>query len=448
MGRWGGGLMAAMTLAVALALAPVAIDGARAEAPAVDPRVVNPRSPSPSPEPEAPLPPIALGGLVMKLDSTRPWGEVRGGIICYHVRDMVSDAGLVVLRSERFKDIVADHLRDADFEVEDPTDNLFQSGGPKSPILVAAVIKDIHASFCDIWSMDANLDNAKGKATMTVEWQVYSRTEQKVLAKIETEGGYEVKSAAATNTVETVLLGAFTENVRRLAEGAQLRRVLTASAALASGEPPRPDGFSPIVLATPTPSPTRAPGDAVGAVVLIQTADGHGSGVLVSSDGYVLTDQHVVGEAKTVRVRWSDGIETAGEVLRVSKPRDVALVRTDPRGRQPLGLRLDQPQPGETVFAIGAPLETQFQGTLTRGIVSANRTINGLAYVQSDVTVNPGNSGGPLLDEKGRVLGLTDLARLQDGAPVSSGINLFTPTRDALDFLGLKAPATGATGAP
>jgi len=444
MGRWAGGLMAAVALAIGLALAPGPADRARAAPPAPETKAKADDTGASVFDTAGQLPTFAFTGVLMKLDSTRPWGEVRGGIICYHVRDLISDAGLVALRSARLKDIVTNQLRDADFQVEDPTDNLFQADSPKSPILVAAVIKDIHASFCDIWSMDANLAMAKGKATMQVEWQVYSRAEQKLLAKIETDGGFEVKSAAATGTVETVLSGAFTENVRRLAQGVELRRALTASAALASGEPPRPDALTPIVLSAPTPAPTRAPGDAVGAVVLIQTADGHGSGVLVSSDGYVLTDQHVVGDAKTVRVRWSDGIETQGEVLRISKARDVALVRTDPRGRQPLGLRLDQPQPGETVFAIGAPLEVQFQGTLTRGIVSANRTINGLAYVQSDVTVNPGNSGGPLLDEKGRVLGLTDLARLQDGAPVTSGVNLFTPTRDALDFLGLKAPAGAA----
>ncbi|MBS0412598.1 MAG: trypsin-like peptidase domain-containing protein [Proteobacteria bacterium] len=447
MGRWADGLMAAMALAVGLALAPGPADRARA-APADPEAKAKADDAAASVFDNQSLPPFAFTGVLMKLDATRPWGEVRGGIICYHVRDLVSDAGLVALRSARLKDIVTNQLRDADFKVEDPTDNLFQSDGPKAPILVAAVIKDIHASFCDIWSMDADLVMAKGKATMQVEWQVYSRAEQKVLAKIETEGAFEVKSAAATGTVETVLSGAFTANARRLAEGAELRRVLKANVTAASGEPPKPDALTPIVLAAPTPAPTRAPGDAVGAVVLILTADGHGSGVLVSTDGYVLTDQHVVGDAKTVRVRWSDGIETEGEVLRASKARDVALVRTDGRGRQPLGLRLDQPQPGETVFAIGAPLEVQFQGTLTRGIVSANRTINGLAYVQSDVTVNPGNSGGPLLDEKGRVLGLTDLARLQEGAPVTSGINLFTPTRDALDFLGLKPPAPPAAGAP
>jgi S1-C subfamily serine protease len=169
-------------------------------------------------------------------------------------------------------------------------------------------------------------------------------------------------------------------------------------------------------------------------VVLVLAGEGHGSGFLVSRDGYVMTDQHVVGSAKLVTVRWPDGIETVGEVVRADRLRDVALVKTDPRGRDPLPLRAETMRPGETVFAIGAPLEERFQGTVTRGVVSAYRTIEGLRYLQSDVSINPGASGGPLLDERGEVVGMTKSIYRIESAP--TGINFFTPTRDALDFLG------------
>jgi serine protease Do len=177
----------------------------------------------------------------------------------------------------------------------------------------------------------------------------------------------------------------------------------------------------------------RSVGDAIGSVVLISAGQAEGSGFLVSSDGLLLTDQHVVGAARYVKVRWSDGFEGLGEVVRSDRVRDVALVKTDPRGRPPIRLRRDPMQPGDTVFAIGAPLGDRFQGTVTRGVVSAYRTFEGESFIQSDVSVNPGSSGGPLLDEAGEAVGLTESRYQVAGAP--TGINLFVPVGDALDFL-------------
>ena len=147
----------------------------------------------------------------------------------------------------------------------------------------------------------------------------------------------------------------------------------------------------------------------------------------------------MVGASKYLKVKWSDGIETVGEVVRSDIGRDVALVKTDPRGRAPLALHRGGVEPGDTVFAIGTPLDPRLQGSLTRGVVSANRVLGGYAFIQSDVVVNPGNSGGPLLDEKGAVVGLAVSGLVQDKAP--RGINFFIPIGDAVDFLGLKPKA-------
>jgi S1-C subfamily serine protease len=176
--------------------------------------------------------------------------------------------------------------------------------------------------------------------------------------------------------------------------------------------------------------------DAVGSVVLVMSGGGHGSGFLVSTDGYLLTAQHVVGADKYVKIRWSDGLEGVGEVIRTDKRRDVALIKADSRGRAPLALHRDMPQPGDTVFAIGTPIDPKLQNTVTRGVASANRILDGFSFIQSDVTVDPGNSGGPLLNEQGEVLGLTDIGIRLPDAP--TGLNFFIPIRDALDFLSLE----------
>jgi S1-C subfamily serine protease len=157
--------------------------------------------------------------------------------------------------------------------------------------------------------------------------------------------------------------------------------------------------------------------------------------VLISSDGYLLTNHHVVGEAKTVRVRWSDGFESTGEVIRSDRGRDVALIRTEPHGRTPLALNTATPEIGAPVFAIGTPLDPKLQNTVTRGIVSGSRIIEGFRFIQSDAPVTHGNSGGPLLDAHGEVIGLTDKGMSPEAG---SSLNFFIPIGDALDFLGLK----------
>ncbi|ODT85330.1 trypsin-like peptidase domain-containing protein [Phenylobacterium sp. SCN 70-31] len=91
---------------------------------------------------------------------------------------------------------------------------------------------------------------------------------------------------------------------------------------------------------------------------------------------------------------------------------------------------------GSAVFAIGTPLDPTLQNTVTRGVVSATRIIDGFNFIQSDVPVTQGSSGGPLLDEKVVVVGITH--SVIDPAKGSS-LNFFIPIGDALDFLGLEA---------
>jgi S1-C subfamily serine protease len=93
-------------------------------------------------------------------------------------------------------------------------------------------------------------------------------------------------------------------------------------------------------------------------------------------------------------------------------------------------MKPEVPAVGEQVYAVGAPIA--LQGTVTRGIVSADRSMNGFSFIQSDAAVNPGNSGGPLLNERGEVIGIADLSNR-----ANPGINFFVPIGDALLFLGI-----------
>jgi serine protease Do len=294
---------------------------------------------------------------------------------------------------------------------------------------VGSIVRDLQLKYCAQGVLGTKVD-----AHMTIEWQVYSAAKGAVVATMQTSGDVKFKgSALSTALRDEALLKVFVENVGHLAAMPEMRSLLSSTAAGSKAVNGPTDTQR--ISASASSSTAQAIADVVGSVVLIRLGDGFGSGVLISSDGYVLTNEHVVGRAKSVRVRWSDGFETTGSVIKTHGRRDVALIKTDTHGRAALPIRTTPVQPGETVLAIGAPADEALQNTITRGVVSANRILNGFSFIQSDVTVNHGNSGGPLVDEKGRVVGLTDIGYHPDDNTI--GLNFFIPIKDALDFLSL-----------
>jgi S1-C subfamily serine protease len=165
--------------------------------------------------------------------------------------------------------------------------------------------------------------------------------------------------------------------------------------------------------AADVPRPALAIEDVVSraapAVVLVETSTARGTGFFVTQD-LLLTNAHVVGNSSTVRVRLAGGHAVDGRVERISPDVDLAVIRATARPDMNQILQLGSAvpiRPGQEVLAIGSPLG--LQNTVTRGIVSAIRTIGGVELIQTDAAINPGNSGGPLLDREGRVIGITTM---------------------------------------
>lgn len=136
---------------------------------------------------------------------------------------------------------------------------------------------------------------------------------------------------------------------------------------------------------------------------------GVGSGFIVSADGIILTNAHVVDGASSVTVKLTDKREFTAKVIGIDKPSDVAVLKIDAKDLPTVTLdRAGDVKVGQWVVAIGSPFG--FENTATSGIVSAkSRTLPGDSYVpfiQTDVAVNPGNSGGPLFNMKGEVVGI------------------------------------------
>lgn len=145
---------------------------------------------------------------------------------------------------------------------------------------------------------------------------------------------------------------------------------------------------------------------------------GEGSGFIVSADGYILTNRHVVQGASEVTVRLLDRREYNAKVIGMDDTTDVAVLKIE--GRNLPIVRMGDPEklrPGEWVVAIGSPFG--MENSVTAGIVSATaRHINGqqfVPFIQTDVAVNPGNSGGPLFNLRGEVVGINSQIFSQTG---------------------------------
>ena len=172
----------------------------------------------------------------------------------------------------------------------------------------------------------------------------------------------------------------------------------------------------------------------------IQQQQGQGSGFITRSDGLIFTNEHVVDGADQVSVTLPDGRNFKGRVLGGDPLTDVAVVKVVAEGlpTAPLGDSNDL-RPGEWAIAIGNPLG--LNNTVTAGIISAVDRTNALGsgqrvpYIQTDAAVNPGNSGGPLINAAGQVIGINTAIRKAPGAGLSFAIPINLAKRIAQQII-------------
>jgi S1-C subfamily serine protease len=183
---------------------------------------------------------------------------------------------------------------------------------------------------------------------------------------------------------------------------------------------------------------------AVRAVVRVEAGGNTGSGFFVAPDT-VLTNAHVVPSAWSVTVRRFDGSTRAANVAASSPEIDIAVLRVlNPDGAQPV-LPLGSTarvRSGQEVIAVGSPLGV-LQGSVTRGIVSAVRTVGGVTLVQTDAAINPGNSGGPLVTREGEVIGIATMT-----AASAQGLSFAVAIDHARALLAGGQPPAAGQGTP
>ncbi len=172
----------------------------------------------------------------------------------------------------------------------------------------------------------------------------------------------------------------------------------------------------------------------------IQQQQGQGSGFITRSDGVILTNAHVVEGATEVNVTLPDGRSFTGKVLGGDPLTDVAVVKVVASNLPVASLGdSSKVRPGELAIAIGNPLG--LDNTVTAGIISAIQRTNAVGegqrvpYIQTDAAVNPGNSGGPLINDRGQVIGINTAIRQAPGAGLSFAIPINTARQIAAQIL-------------
>lgn len=145
-----------------------------------------------------------------------------------------------------------------------------------------------------------------------------------------------------------------------------------------------------------------------------ENAEGQGTGIIISSDGYIVTNSHVIGDSKTAylyQIIDNNGKKYTANIVGYDTRTDLAVLKIQGKSLKPVHfIKTDALAVGEDIIAVGNPGGLDFQNSLTKGIVSAkDRTLdNGtVSYIQTDAAVNPGNSGGPLCNLYGQVVGIT-----------------------------------------
>jgi len=356
------------------------------------------------------------------------YGEVAGGSRCTTKQPLVNTKGSFELEAKRYADVFNDVMRKHGYPAESGAELFKDSKERVADLQVGARI--VEAVLNECYPDYRNDLNAVGSAYLKIEWSVYSSIDRKVIFVATTEGSTygEVDSIVGEAGIVRPALADASE---RLAMSPGYREVIDPAKA-------------PVEVAKATKIKIKRAKQFSGsvtsniesikkAVATVTANKGLGSGFVISDDGAVLTAEHVVSGSKFVKVNTAAGKECYGEVVAASKQRDLAIVRVDCAGLSPLPLGREKILEGGEVFAVGTPLSPKLQFSVTKGVVSGLRTFEQMDYIQSDVSVLPGSSGGPLLDARGNAVGMTTAGITSSAAPV--GVNFFIPLLDMEKYL-------------
>lgn len=193
---------------------------------------------------------------------------------------------------------------------------------------------------------------------------------------------------------------------------------------------------APISITASSSKTTKTVREAINSTVTIKIGSKHGSGAIISSDGIILTCHHNIYGNTEADVILSNGIKVKAKVLRKVPEFDVAILKIDDMQTIPIPISSNKTyEPTELTWAIGTPGFTDLGQTITKGVISGHRNIDEKEYIQTDASVSPGNSGGPLLDKDGKIIGIVNAKVVDKGM---EGIGFAIPISIVLEKLNIE----------
>jgi len=319
----------------------------------------------------------------------------------------------------------------------DPADLFGQEDSAQSAeYAIGARITEVSSNICqehDLWH--ALPKNAfSGEMYMAVDWTVFSNLTHRETLSLKTEG-YDLVVQPSIEGRVLMLHNAFAKATEALLSSPDFIAIAKREYKGDTTEKFAGDEMAiPSIVEAKDNIADKLDG-VLASIATVRVGRGHGSGFFISQDGLLLTNAHVVGESQNVSILLNNGLEVPGKVLRKSVVRDVALIKVNLRVPQALSIRDQKVQKLERIYVVGTPIDESLSSTVTSGVISGLRNSPDGALIQADASISPGNSGGPLLDDKGNVLGLSVQKIIARG---SEGLSLFVPIHDALDALKIR----------
>jgi S1-C subfamily serine protease len=284
-------------------------------------------------------------------------------------------------------------------------------GRQKAPrYLVGAQLEEysVDVRYANKKEKDYGAGGVTCRTRAVVDWQVLDRISRKVVLTVRTEGIARQRQRYGGVGSENLL--AFEDALMKFLDEGRFMELLKNSAPAASvpdlKEEARRFNVKPIVNPA-FGSVAEMIRYADRSCVTVITEDGHGSGVIINSEGYVLSAYHVVSGSNSIEVMFSDGLRQQATILHFDEPNDIVLLDIAGSGFRALPLSGETPAGlGDDVVTIGTPADVTLGQSVSKGILSGRRVLEDREYIQTDLAVSPGNSGGPLLNDKGEVIGV------------------------------------------
>lgn len=436
-----------IALAFSLLAAPAYAAQARKKAP-------EPPPPPPQFHVDVATRSAALTRLALGFPEISEIGYVSDGLLCRKTAPLYARNAFGDVPKDDYAKVFAAEAAAAGYKIPTTLTDLFVPGDGSGPELqIGATIVSLSEKGCPGTEIVRSFLTIE--AVVKVEWQVFDPLEKKLIFRTTNEASTKFRRDLLAQSQMGSTYAAMAPEAARAAFQQAAKAILADPNFVAALRDPRggapaqsqagelfPEAQNAAPAAVPPvqiirlPQSTKPFKDHVvqlrDQVVTVVTPGGQGSGFYIA-DGLLLTNHHVIAGYSRVRLRFYGGREVDGELVSSNAKRDVALIKTAGAGVKGLPLRMDLPELTATVFVIGTPARDRNEGSVISGIVSAFREEKDGPFIQSDVAVTHGNSGGPMFDDMGNVVGLVD-----KGDTDAPAVNLFIPIGDALKVLDIK----------